>query len=132
MSFVAHYHNKQTGVTYCYQVTSYRDPVTGQPKSHRVLIGKLDEAGNMVPTQKRGRPRKVDEDAVMGADIVKALETKEVESLKQECQRLKEERKALLEQISSLREEKSRLEKAIRSATGLFRQGTVILEEAST
>ena len=131
MSYIAHYHNKQSGTTYCYRVTSYRDPVTGKPKSHRVLVGKLDESGEMVPTQKRGRPRKTDENAVLGADIVKALESKEVEAHKRELLRLKEERQSLLEQIDSLKAENLRLEKTIRSVTSLLRQGTEILEGAS-
>ena len=132
MSFIAHYHNKRSGVTYCYRVTSYRDPVTGKPKSHRVLIGKLDESGEMVPTQKRGRPRKADEDAVLGSDIVKALETKEVESLKRELLRLKEERQSFLDQIDSLKAENRSLRKAISSVTNLLKQGTGLLEEASS
>ena len=130
MSFIAHYHNKRSGVTYCYRVTSYRDPVTGKPKSHRVLIGKLDESGEMVSIEESGL--KADEDAVLGSDIVKALETKEVESLKRELLRLKEERQSFLDQIDSLKAENRSLRKAISSVTNLLKQGTGLLEEASS
>lgn len=97
-----------------------------------MLIGKLDESGEMVPTQKRGRPRKADEDAVLGSDIVKALETKEVESLKRELLRLKEERQSFLDQIDSLKAENRSLRKAISSVANLLKQGTGLLEEASS
>ena len=51
--------NKQTGTTYVYESTSYWDPATKMPRCHRRLIGKLDpETGKVVPTGKRGRPKK--------------------------------------------------------------------------
>ena len=46
--------NKKTGITYVYESHSYRDKTTGQPRSKRKIIGRIDEAtGNIVPTRKR-------------------------------------------------------------------------------
>ena len=63
---------------------------------------------------------------------MKALETKEVESLKRELLRLKEERQSFLDQIDSLKAENRSLRKAISSVTNLLKQGTGLLEEASS
>ena len=52
--------NKKTGITYVYESESYWDPQLKQPRNHRKLIGKLDDAGNIVPTGKPGRKRKED------------------------------------------------------------------------
>lgn len=46
-------HTKQSNVTYVYDSKSYRDPITKQPRSHRKLIGKLDDQGNIVETRKK-------------------------------------------------------------------------------
>lgn len=49
--------NKKTGITYVYESESYWDPEKKQPRNRRKLIGKLDEAGNVIPTGKKGRAR---------------------------------------------------------------------------
>lgn len=50
----------RTGITYVYDVEKQIDETTGKPKNKRKLIGKLDDAGNVVPTSgRRGRlPKK--------------------------------------------------------------------------
>ena len=53
--------NKKTGITYVYESESYWDPEKKQPRNNRKLIGKLDEAGNIVPTGGRGRKRKTED-----------------------------------------------------------------------
>ena len=51
--------DKRTGITYVYESTSYWDKEKKQPRSKRVLIGKLDpETGETVPTDGRGNRRK--------------------------------------------------------------------------
>ena len=47
--------DKRSRVTYVYESKSYRDPITKQPRSHRKLIGKLDDQGNIVATRKKSR-----------------------------------------------------------------------------
>lgn len=50
--------NPDTHITYVYESTSYWDKSIKKPRNHRKLIGKLNEKGELVPTGKRGRPRK--------------------------------------------------------------------------
>ena len=51
--------DKRTGITYVYESTSYWDKEKKQPRSKRVLIGKLDpDTGKVVPTDGRGKRRK--------------------------------------------------------------------------
>lgn len=50
--------NPKTHITYVYESTSYWDKELKQPRNHRKLIGKLNEKGELVPTGKKGRPRK--------------------------------------------------------------------------
>ncbi len=50
--------DKRTGTTYVYESESYWDKEKKQPRSHRKLIGKLDEeTGEIVPTGKSGRKK---------------------------------------------------------------------------
>lgn len=51
--------DKRTGITYVYESTSYWDKEKKQPRSKRVLIGKVDtDTGEIIPTDGRGRRRK--------------------------------------------------------------------------
>lgn len=51
--------DKRTGITYVYESTSYWDKEKKQPRSTRVLIGKLDpDTDKVVPTDGRGKRRK--------------------------------------------------------------------------
>lgn len=48
--------DNRTGITYVYESESYWDKEKKQPRAHRKLIGKIDEAtGEIVPTEGRGR-----------------------------------------------------------------------------
>lgn len=59
MSCIVRGTDKRTGIVYVYESTSYWDPTTKMPRCHRRLIGKVDpETGQVVPTGKRGRPKK--------------------------------------------------------------------------
>lgn len=56
---IVHVYNRARGVTYVYDSHSYWDKDLKQPRSTRKLIGKLDPVtGEIVPTGKRGRPKK--------------------------------------------------------------------------
>ncbi len=55
MPFIVRSYNKKMNTTYCYECENYKDPDTGEWKSHRKLMGKLDASGNIIPTGKRGR-----------------------------------------------------------------------------
>ena len=57
MATVRHY-DKRTGTTYVYESRGYYDREAHKTKHRRRLIGKLNENGEVVPTGKRGRPRK--------------------------------------------------------------------------
>jgi len=51
MSLV-HVLNKKNGITYVYESTNYWDKEKKQSRSKRVCVGKLDEAGNLVPSKR--------------------------------------------------------------------------------
>lgn len=57
MSIIKH-KDKRSGITYVYESQSYWDKEKQQPRSHRKLIGRLDdETGEIVPTGSRGRKK---------------------------------------------------------------------------
>ena len=59
MSSIVRSYNKRNNTYYVYESTSYWDASTKTPRNHRRLIGKIDPiSGEVVPTGKRGRPRK--------------------------------------------------------------------------
>jgi transposase len=59
MSSIIQRLDKRTGITYVYESTSYWDKEKKQPRSKRVLIGKVDsDTGKIVPTDGRGNRRK--------------------------------------------------------------------------
>ena len=59
MSCIVKSYNKRNNTYYVYESTSYWDASTKTPRNHRRLIGKIDPiSGEVVPTGKRGRPRK--------------------------------------------------------------------------
>ena len=48
--------NKKNGTTYVYESTNYWDKEKKQSRSKRVCIGKLDKAGNLVPSKRLAMP----------------------------------------------------------------------------
>ena len=104
--------DKRTGVTYVYESESYWDKEKQQPRSHRRLIGKLDEStGEIVPTGKRGR-RKTSNPSDVASDIqiIKAEEYQErlkekdetIRLLRRQVQELQKERKILGEKLAAI------------------------------
>lgn len=64
MACIVKSYDKKTGTTYIYRSESFWDAEKKRPSSHRKCIGKLDPAtGKVVPTGKRGRPKKANSTA---------------------------------------------------------------------
>ncbi len=49
--------NKKNGTTYVYESNNYWDKEKQQSRSKRVCIGKLDEAGNIMPSKRFSKPQ---------------------------------------------------------------------------
>jgi len=78
-----HCRDPRTGIVYVYSSESYWDKEAKKKKERRKLIGKMDENGNVVPTNgKPGRPRKQREDP--------SPKAQDESSLQQEMQQIKE------------------------------------------
>ena len=102
-------HDSRTNVIYVYDSKSYRDPITGKPKSHRKLIGKLDDDGNIIDTRKRkttNPPPSTKENAETMSNT--ASTTTLAETLRQKDA-----------QIMELKKRVSNLEKRLRSIADL-------------
>ena len=52
---IIHQKDKRSGITYAYENHAYWDKEKKQCRSHRTLLGRVDEDGNIVPTDGRGR-----------------------------------------------------------------------------
>ena len=88
MSCLVRSFNKATGVCYVYESTSYRDPSSKKPRSHRRCIGKIDPStGLIVPTGKRGRQKK---QTLPDADNESSKLVEKIEQLHEEQARNKE------------------------------------------
>jgi len=71
MASLAHHHNKKTGATYVYSVTSYWDKEKKAPRNRQVCIGRLDKAtGEVMPT---ARKRKVIERAAVAPGVTASV-----------------------------------------------------------
>ncbi len=71
MASLTHHHNKTTGVTYVYSVTSYWDKEKKAPRNRQVCIGKLDKTtGEVIPT---ARKRKVIERAAAAPGVTASV-----------------------------------------------------------
>ena len=91
MSCIVKCYDKKTGTTYCYASESYWDPIKKQPTAHRRCIGKLGPNGEIIPTGKRGRPRKENADinpASTPPDKTEELQTQlsKVLASKEDCE----------------------------------------------
>lgn len=103
MSCIVKSFDKKTGITYLYSSESRWDPVRKRPSPVRRCIGKLDPVtGKMVPTGKRGRPKKAtvatfapDKPPVLSEDVV---------TLQRELSETREQLQQALVKISDLQE----------------------------
>ena len=109
--------DRRTGVTYVYESESYWDKDKKQPRAHRKLIEKIDEAtGNIVPTDGRGRRRKDAEPSAAGVkdpaspekDAVIKEQAARIAELEAEVRALKSEKAAVLKDISAIASRLSR------------------------
>ena len=92
-------YNKRTGITYVYSSKNYYDKEDHKYKSIRKLIGKLDENGNVVPTNPRNRKPK---DPSEEPDY-KALYRKSEKECQAKTTRIKELEAMLEERTASLK-----------------------------
>ena len=87
--------NKKTGITYVYQSESYWDKEKHQPRSHRVCIGKIDEAtGRIVPT---GGKKNKDAEQTLNESLLEKEEM--IRALKRENAMLKKRINELIKHI---------------------------------
>ena len=78
-----HCMDPRTGIVYVYSSESYWDKEAKKKRERRKLIGKMDENGNMIPTNgKPGRPKKQKEES--------SAKAQDESSLQQEMQQMKE------------------------------------------
>ena len=78
-----HCRDPRTGIVYVYSSESYWDKEAKKKRERRKLIGKMDENGNMIPTNgKPGRPKKQKEEP--------STKAQDELSLQQEMQQMKE------------------------------------------
>ena len=78
-----HCRDPRTGIVYVYSSESYWDKEAKKKRERRKLIGKMDENGNMIPTNgKPGRPKKQKEDS--------STKAQDGNNLQQEMQQMKE------------------------------------------
>lgn len=98
-----HCRDPRTGIVYVYSSESYWDKEAKKKRERRKLIGKMDENGNMIPTNgKPGRPRKQKEEP--------ATKAQDESSLQQEVQQMKESYERRLQaQAERIAELESRL-----------------------
>lgn len=115
MGRVYQYDNR-VDTTYVYEVEDVIDSTTGVMRSKRKLIGKLDpETREVIPTAKRGRPRKtdtgnseptvhVDREEQAKAHFLETIRKKDdlISSLKKENNRLKESVMKLEKTLSAI------------------------------
>ena len=78
-----HCRDPRTGIVYVYSSESYWDKDAKKKRERRKLIGKMDENGNIIPTNgKPGRPKKQKEEP--------STQTQDENSLQQEMQQMKD------------------------------------------
>ncbi|MCR5651430.1 MAG: hypothetical protein K6F86_09650 [Lachnospiraceae bacterium] len=101
----------RSGITYVYEMEKSIDGSTGEIKTVRRLVGKLDEEGNVVPTSgRRGRlPKKQTSGNIKGVDA-------------REVKRLKEENEDLRNTVTALQKSQKEIIKGLESLLALAGQ----------
>lgn len=133
MAIIKQYH-KDTDTTYVYESISYWDPEKKQSRSKRRVIGKLDPVtGEIIPTGKRGRPRKrkTEKEKTQDNQLLSADPELQDTIRKQQITI-----STLQQQIADLQEANQHLRKIIAKADSLSAKSrelfTEILESEST
>ncbi len=121
MAIVKQY-DKRRKVTYVYDSVSTWIPELGQPRAKRKLIGRLDENGNIVPTGRRGRPKK--DDSRVTADPKQPEErlAEENSRMREEILRAKQEIEELTQTVKGLKNQNERLTKSILKMSSIVSQ----------
>ena len=127
----------RNGITYLYESESYYDPEKKQSRSKRKLLGKIDPVtGELVPTGKKGRPKKEkaaeeDKESRPGAtEAEKALsrelreKDKEIERLKRRIETLEEENGNLRSASDEAGEQQATMNEQLSGIIGEFRSLT--------
>lgn len=127
MAIIKQYH-KDTDTTYVYESISYWDPEKKQSRSKRRVIGKLDPVtGEIIPTGKRGRPRK------QNAEVPDSLTTPAA-SVNPDQQAIIREQQIMIstlqQQVADLQEENRNLRKLITKADNLAEKSRKLFAEA--
>ena len=103
--------DKRSGTIYVYESESYWDKEKKQPRSHRKLIGKLDEeTGEIIPTRKSGRKKgdgqKQEENGsqepITGYIQAIAEKDEQIRSLQAENRKLLKEKQDILKTLQAL------------------------------
>ena len=103
--------DRRTGTTYVYESESYWDKEKKQPRSHRKLIGKLDdETGEIIPTGKSGRKKSAKKETEEKDSLepvtehLRVIAEKEgqIQALKAENQALHKQKQDILKTLEAL------------------------------
>lgn len=145
MACIVKSYNKKSGVTYVYESVSVWDPTAKISRPQRRLIGKLNAEGEIVPTGKPGRPRKVktevSEEAGSGSTEAEDTTTPtytefklvlaELEETRDLLQKQEARNKLLDEEVRRLKFQIKRLFPVISAAEGSLSEVRTICEEAN-
>ncbi len=126
MAIIKQYH-KDTDTTYVYESISYWDPEKKQSRSKRRVIGKLDPiTGEVIPTGKRGRPRKQKEASDDShTPVPESADPTQQATIREQQITIS----TLQQQIAGLQEENLRLRKMIAKADRLAEKSRKLFEE---
>ena len=111
--------DKRSGTVYVYESESYWDKEKGQPRNKRKLIGKLDEAGNIVPTGRGGRQK-----SVQDAEAQTAVQ-EEIRNLKEKLQQSEQDIRERDLKISLLEKQKKETETMLKKLLEKLTQETM-------
>ena len=113
--------DKRTGTVYVYEAQSTWIPELKQPRSTTRLIGKINpQTGEIVPTGKRGRPRKDPEKSPAAASTAGAVPAKEVK-IDQELAEMKKRNLELELALQKERAENVRMRDTINRISGALK-----------
>ena len=126
MAIIKQYH-KDTDTTYVYESISYWDPEKKQSRSKRRVIGKLDPiTGEVIPTGKRGCPRKQKEASDDShTPVPESADPTQQATIREQQITIS----TLQQQIAGLQEENLRLRKMIAKADRLAEKSRKLFEE---
>ena len=92
----------RSGITYVYEITKTLDESSGETKTARKLVGKMDDEGNIVPTSgRKGRLPKSQDAGADTQDEVEALR-REIAGLKSTIAMLRKDKQELIKGLERL------------------------------